>query len=215
MLYATVPPQPRHLAVVRTGEVAPAGWWGAGRAATWADAVQAARTVARAARTELTVRAAEYPPWHPGRCAELLLGDIVVGCAGELHPRVVATLELPPRTAAMELDLDAFAPPPPVQAPRVSPFPPVLLDVALVVPAEVAEAEVLAAIRSGAGQLLESARLFDVYADAERLGPGVKSLAFALRFRAADRTLTVEEASGARDAAVARAAAEYGARLRA
>ena len=214
LLYATVPPQPRHLAVVLTGEVAPAGWWGAGRAATWADAVQAARTVARAARTELTVRAAEYPPWHPGRCAELLLGDIVVGYAGELHPRVVATLELPPRTAAMELDLDAFAPPPPVQAPRVSPFPPVLLDVALVVPSDVPAATLLAAVREGAGELLESARLFDVFADAERLGPDRKSLAFALRFRAPDRTLTGDEAAAARDAAVARAAEVCGAELR-
>jgi len=199
---------------VLTGEVAPAGWWGAGRAATWADAVQAARTVARAARTELTVRAAEYPPWHPGRCAELLLGDIVVGYAGELHPRVVATLELPPRTAAMELDLDAFAPPPPVQAPRVSPFPPVLLDVALVVPSDVPAATLLAAVREGAGELLESARLFDVFADAERLGPDRKSLAFALRFRAPDRTLTGDEAAAARDAAVARAAEVCGAELR-
>ena len=214
LLYATVPPQPRHLAVVLTGEVAPAGWWGAGRAATWVDAVQAARTVARAARTELTVRAAEYPPWHPGRCAELLLGDIVVGYAGELHPRVVATMELPPRTAAMELDLDAFAPPPPVQAPRVSPFPPVLLDVALVVPSDVPAATLLAAVREGAGELLESARLFDVFADAERLGPDRKSLAFALRFRAPDRTLTGDEAAAARDAAVARAAELCGAQLR-
>jgi phenylalanyl-tRNA synthetase beta chain len=91
----------------------------------------------------------------------------------------------------------------------------VLLDIALVVPAEVAAGDVLAAIRSGAGNLLESARLFDVYADEERLGPRAKSLAFALRFRAADRTLTVEEASVARDAAVARAAERFGARLRA
>jgi phenylalanyl-tRNA synthetase beta chain len=115
----------------------------------------------------------------------------------------------------MELDLGAFQPPLPAPAPEISPFPPVLLDIALVVPAPVAAGDVLAAIRSGAGNLLESARLFDVYADEERLGPRVKSLAFALRFRATDRTLTVEEASVARDAAVARAAERYGARLRA
>ena len=66
---------------------------------------------------------------------------------------------------------------------------------------------------AGAGELLESVRLFDVYAGSS-LGDGVKSLAFALRFRAADRTLTVEEATAARDAAVARATAETGARLR-
>ncbi len=69
-------------------------------------------------------------------------------------------------------------------------------------------------MRAGAGELLESVRLFDVYADEARSGPAHKSLAFALRFRAPDRTLTVDEATAARDAAVARAAAECGARLR-
>jgi len=62
--------------------------------------------------------------------------------------------------------------------------------------------------------LLESARLFDVYVDPERLGPGVKSVAFALRFRAPDRTLTLEEATAARDAAIGRAGELHGARLR-
>ncbi len=195
------------------GHASAPGWWGTGRPADWADAVEAARVVARAARAELTVRRGDQPPWHPGRCAELLLGDVVIGHAGELHPRVVTTLDLPARTCAMELDLDAFQPPPPERSPELSTFPPVLLDLALVVPAEVAAQEVLAAVRAGAGELLESVRLFDVYADDERLGAGLKSLAFALRFRAPDRTLTVEEATIARDAAVARAAEQFGARL--
>jgi phenylalanyl-tRNA synthetase beta chain len=214
-LEAALPDQPRHAAVVLSGPRDRAGWWGTGRPADWTDAVEAARVLARAARTELTIRRGDQPPWHPGRCAELELDDRVIGYAGELHPRVVTTLGLPERTCAMELDLGAFQPPPPAPAPEISPFPPVLLDIALVVPVDVAAGDVLTAIRSGAGPLLESARLFDTYADAERLGPGVKSLAFALRFRAADRTLTVEEASVARDAAVARAAEDYGARLRA
>ncbi|HEY7048230.1 MAG TPA: phenylalanine--tRNA ligase subunit beta [Jatrophihabitantaceae bacterium] len=214
-MYAAVPPQPRHAAVVLAGDVERPGWWGAGRPGLWADAVQAARTIAETARAELTVRNAEHAPWHPGRCAELLLGDVVVGYAGELHPRVVAALELPPRTAAMELDLDAFAAPPPAQAPQISSFPPVLLDIALVVPAEVPAGSVESAVRDGAGELLESVRLFDVFADAERLGADRKSLAFALRFRAPDRTLTGDEAAAARDAAVARAAELCGAELRA
>ncbi|MBV9593641.1 MAG: hypothetical protein JO147_07605, partial [Actinobacteria bacterium] len=75
-------------------------------------------------------------------------------------------------------------------------------------------AAVLAALRAGAGDLLESIRLFDVYADDARLGAGVKSLAFALSFRAPDRTLTQAEADAARDAALARAADQLGARLR-
>jgi phenylalanyl-tRNA synthetase beta chain len=89
-----------------------------------------------------------------------------------------------------------------------------LLDVALVVPAGVAAADVASALRSGAGALLESIRLFDVFTDEARLGPGRRSLAFALRFRAPDRTLTVEEATAARDAAIEAAAAATGAALR-
>ena len=212
---AALPAQPRHLAVVLCGDRERAGWWGTGRAATWADAVEAAQVVARAARAELSTRNAQYAPWHPGRCAELLLGGRVIGHAGELHPRVITALGLPERTCAMELDLDAFPVPLPPRAPVISSFPPVLLDVALVVPVEVPAAALEATVRSAAGPLLESVRLFDVYADEQRLGAGLRSLAFALRFRAPDRTLTVEEATAARDAAVAAAAERHGARLRA
>jgi phenylalanyl-tRNA synthetase beta chain len=210
---ATVPRQPRHLAVALTGELELAGWWGPGRAGDWADVVEAARIAARAARAELAVRKADIAPWHPGRCAELLLSGAVIGVAGELHPRVISTLGLPPRTCAMELDLDAFPEPQPASAPVLSNLSPVLLDLALVVDAGVAAAEVLAAVVFGAGELLESARLFDQFEDPARLGPGLKSLAFSLRFRA-EHTLTVEEATAARDAAVAEAARRVGARLR-
>ncbi len=213
-LNASVPYQPRHLAAVFHGDVDRSGWWGAGRAATWSDAIEAARVVARAARVELEVQPAELAPWHPGRCAALLLDGVVVGYAGELHPRVLEALELPPRVSAVELDLDAFTPPPPVPTPAISSYPPVLLDVALVVDAAIASADVLRALRTGAGDLLESVRLFDSYADEVRLGPGLKSLAFSLRFRAPDRTLTIEQATELRDAAIAAAAAECGARLR-
>ena len=66
---------------------------------------------------------------------------------------------------------------------------------------------------AGAGELLESVRLFDVYTGAQ-LGEGRKSLAYKLTFRAPDRTLTAAEAVAARDAAVAEAAARVGAELR-
>ena len=212
---AALPAQPRHLAAVLCGDRERAGWWGPGRAATWADAIEVAQVVARAARAELTTRNAQYPPWHPGRCAELVLDGRVVGHAGELHPRVITAFGLPERTCAMELDLDAFPVWQPPRAPVISTFPPVLLDVALVVPADVPAGAVEATVRTAAGPLLESVRLFDVYADEQRLGSGLRSLAFALRFRAPDRTLTVEEATAARDLAVAAAAEAHGASLRA
>jgi phenylalanyl-tRNA synthetase beta chain len=212
---AALPVQPHHLAVVLSGDFAPHGWWGPGRPATWADAIEAAQVVARAARTEVTTRPADLPPWHPGRCTALLLGDDVIGHAGELHPRVIAALGLPERTCATELDLDAFEPPIPAPAPDVSRYPPVLLDVALVVGPYVAAGELERTLQEAAGPLLESVRLFDVYTDPERVGAGLRSMAFSMRFRAPDRTLTVDEAIAARDAAVVAAATRHGAQLRA
>ena len=209
-LLGAVPVQPWHVAVALTGNREPRGWWGPGRPAEWADAVQAARIVAATAGVELTVRAGQLAPWHPGRCAELLVGDRVVGHAGELHPRVLAALDLPPRTCAMELDVDALPPAPIPVGPHVSTFPPVLVDLALVVPDEVPAAEVEEALREGAGELLESIRLFDLYTGAP-VPAGSRSLAYALTLRAPDRTLTGEEANAARDAAIAVAVARTGA----
>ncbi len=99
-------------------------------------------------------------------------------------------------------------------APTIFAFPPALIDVAVVVPAETPAAEVGSALAAGAGELLESLRLFDVFTGPQ-LGEGRKSLAYALTFRAPDRTLTAEEATTARDAAVAEAARRTGAALRA
>ncbi|MEU2731556.1 phenylalanine--tRNA ligase subunit beta [Streptomyces griseoviridis] len=219
-LDATLPDQPRHVAVVLAGAREQAGWWGKGHPAEWADAVEAARAVAREAGAELVVRGGQYGPWHPGRTAELAVvvdgTERVVGHAGELHPRVLKSLGLPDRTSAMELDLDALqaAGNDTPQAPRISTFPMATQDVALVVDVAVPHAEVEAALREGAGELLESIRLFDVYENGAQLGEGKKSLAYALRFRAGDRTLTVDEASAARDAAVALAGERAGAVLR-
>ncbi|WP_369245330.1 phenylalanine--tRNA ligase subunit beta [Streptomyces sp. R41] len=219
-LTAALPVQPRHAAVVLAGAREQAGWWGKGRPADWADAVEAARTLARETGTELLVRSGQYGPWHPGRCAELAVrvGGVeqVIGYAGELHPGVLKTLGLPARTCAMELDLDALeqASEGLPKGPKISTFPVATQDVALVVDKFVPHTDVEAALREGAGELLESIRLFDVYENSEQLGEGKKSLAYALRFRAADRTLTVDEASAARDAAVALAAERTEAVLR-
>ncbi|WP_328975479.1 phenylalanine--tRNA ligase subunit beta [Streptomyces canus] len=219
-LDAALPEQPRHVAVVLAGAREQAGWWGKGRPADWADAVEAGRLVAREAGAELVVRGGQYGPWHPGRCAEFVVVvdgvETVVGHAGELHPRVVKAFGLPARTSAMELDLDvleAVGDDTP-QAPAISTFPVATQDVALVVDKFVPHAEVETALREGAGELLEGIRLFDVYENEEQLGDGKKSLAYALRFRAGDRTLTVDEASAARDAAVALAGERTGAVLR-
>jgi phenylalanyl-tRNA synthetase beta chain len=207
-----LPGQPLHLGLVVSGERERAGWWGPGRAASWADALEAVRRVAESVGVEVTVRAAAHAPWHPGRCAEVVVGDAVLGHAGELHPRVCAAYGVPARTAAAEIDLTRLLEHATsmVEAPEFSSFPVAKEDVALVVDDAVSAADVEAALRAGAGEYLESVRLFDVYTGPQ-VGDGKKSLAFALRFRAPDRTLTEHEAGAFRDAAVAAAAERCGA----
>ncbi|MEV4675419.1 phenylalanine--tRNA ligase subunit beta [Actinomadura sp. NPDC049382] len=212
-LEAALPDQPHRVAVVLSGDREPAGWWGEGRPALWADAIEAARTVAREVGVELTAKADQHAPWHPGRCAALYAGDTLVGHAGELHPRVTKAYGLPARSCAMELELRRLGEPVSVRAPHVSSYPVATQDVALVVDAGVPAADVESALRDGAGDLLEAIRLFDVYTG-EQAGEGRKSLAYSLRFRAPDRTLTAEEASQARDSAVAAASERTGAVLR-
>ena len=214
-LQELLPDQPRHVAVLLTGARELGGWWGSARRADWADAVSAARLVARTVGTDMHVTPGAAAPWHPGRCAALLVADIVVGHAGELHPKVIERLGLPERSAAMELNLDAVAAArvPVTPAPGVVTMPVAKEDVALVVATDIAAGDVAHALQQGGGELLESVRLFDEYTGSQ-VGEGRKSLAFALRFRAADRTLTSDEVAATRRAAVAEAARRFGAVLR-
>ncbi|WP_343708554.1 phenylalanine--tRNA ligase subunit beta [Mycobacterium sp.] len=212
-LDASLPRQPQHVAAVLTGLREPRGPWGDGRRADAADAFEAVRIIARASGIDVTLRAAQYLPWHPGRCAEVRVGGIVVGHAGQLHPAVIERSGLPKGVCAVELNLDAIPIVDALPAPRVSPFPAVFQDVNLVVDADIPAQTVADAVRDGAGELLEEVRLFDVYTGPQ-VGENRKSLTFALRFRATDRTLTEDEASAARDAAVRRAAEQVGAALR-
>jgi phenylalanyl-tRNA synthetase beta chain len=211
-LFEAIPEQPLHLAVVRAGERERSGWWGAGRAADWSDAIAIVRRLGTELGVVVSVEASSRMPWHPGRCARILVDGIELGHAGELHPQVCASFGLPPRSAAVEIDLDALmgAAPDVVPGPEFSTYPVAKEDVALVVEDSVAAADVESALREGAGDLLESVRLFDVYSG-DQIGAGHKSLAFAMRFRAPDRTLTEQETGAARDAAVALAAEKCGA----
>ncbi|VFA97022.1 phenylalanine--tRNA ligase subunit beta [Nocardia cyriacigeorgica] len=212
-LLASLPDQPVHVAAVLSGRREPRGPWGEGRPAEAADAFALADAVADAAGVVIERRAGTYLPWHPGRCAELVVDGVVVGHAGELHPAVLERSGLPPRTCAFEVNLDALPLREARPVPVVSPFPAVLQDVSVSVEKAVPAAQVESALRSGGGELLEDITLFDVYEGAQA-GEGRKSLTYALRFRAPDRTLTEDEASAARDAAVSAASAAVGAVLR-
>ncbi|CAN5417025.1 phenylalanine--tRNA ligase subunit beta [soil metagenome] len=213
-LEAALPAQPQRVGIVMAGERVHSGWWGKGRAVSWADAIAAVLEVARALHVPVEVEAIAYAPWHPGRCAQIVLDGTVIGHAGELHPRVIKAYGLPARTVAAEFDLDALidAAPDLGDAPSFSTFPVAKEDVALVVDADVTVERVARAL-VGASELIESVRLFDVYTG-DQVPTGAKSLAFALRLRAPDRTLTDDEIKAARDAAVAAAHTATGATQR-
>ena len=214
-----LPPQPLHVAGVLTGAQVPKQPGRAAEHADWQDAVAAVLEVAGAVGAEAVLEQAERAAFHPGRTARVGVrtaeGTVPVGWAGELLPAVAAEHGLPGRVAAFELDVDALLAAAPRQ-PALSPIsaqPAATQDLSLVVGETVPAAHVLDAVVEGAGELLEAATLIDDYR-----GPGVpdgaKSLTFALRFRAADRTLTAAEATAAKQAGVAIAAARLGASLR-
>jgi phenylalanyl-tRNA synthetase beta chain len=209
---AALPVQPRMVAGVVTGDWTGAGWQGPAIPAGWQQVVAAVKIAGRAVGLELVPVAGESTPWHPGRCARFELDGVVLGYAGELHPSVCAALGVPARTAAFEIVLDSLL----AVAPEVGELTPLSShpvakeDVALIVDTDVPVAAVESALREGAGELLESLSLFDVY-EGPQAGEGKKSLAFALRFRAPDRTLTDAEAATSRDAAVERASELTGA----
>ncbi len=187
----------------------------------WADALEAARSAAASVGVNVEssrawvpegtqkLRGAPVPasadapedvaPFHPGRSANLFVrtgrGFKVVGRAGELHPKVVEEYGLPARSAAFELDLDVVSStvrPGFLQVKPVSTYPPVKEDLAIVVDDYISAREVETVIRRGAGGLLESLVLFDIYSGAQ-IKEGARSLAYSLTLRAPDRTLSAEE----------------------
>ncbi|MGZ5370471.1 phenylalanine--tRNA ligase subunit beta [Aeromicrobium sp.] len=214
-LDAALPDQPQRIALALSGDRLKSGWWGKGRRAEWADAVESFRLVARSLNVTLEVSADhDHAPWHPGRSAAFHLDGRHVGHAGELHPRACKAFGVPARTAVAEIAIDDLiaASPEVTPAPVFSTYPVAKEDVALVVD-ETVTADAVHRSLSGASDLIESVRLFDVYTG-DQTGAGKKSLAFSLRLRAPDRTLNDEEIKATREAAVAAAAEATGATQR-
>ncbi|MBT2486689.1 MULTISPECIES: phenylalanine--tRNA ligase subunit beta [unclassified Microbacterium] len=214
-LDASIPPQHRHVAVLLTGNVSPRQPGRAAESAGLTEALDAVRVIAAAAGVEIDVVQAERAALHPGRTGALRVGAEEVGYVGELHPAAAAEADLPGRATVVEIDLDrilelAGAR---IVAESLSTFPAATQDVSLTLPADVAAGDVRAALTDGAGALLESVRLVDDYRG-EGVPDGSKSLTFAMRFRADDRTLTAAEATEAKLAGVAAAAELFGAALR-
>jgi len=183
------------------------------RAYDWRDALDAARLIADVLGVEIVIAQGTHQAFHPGRTAQLRTQDgQTIGYAGELHPKLLQTENLPERTCAFEVNFtELFASRSGVpQASPIYGYPAATQDVALVVDENIPASDVAQALRDGAGELLEDLRVFDDYRG-QGVESGKKSLAFAMRFRAPDRTLTAEEASASREAAVAVAAERFGA----
>mgnify|MGYP000388813579 FL=1 len=210
-IFASVPPQGYHVAGLFVGKTENENWQGKARAYNWQDAIAYAQDVLALCNLEWTVARSDLAPWHPGRCAELIVNGKAVAHAGELHPRIVAAYGLPERSVAFAVALGALPDSALVRPTTVGTMPAAVQDVALIVDSNVSAADVEGALRAGAGDLLESITLFDRY---DKIGDGKISLAFTLVFRAQDRTLTGEEVSAMREAATAVAAAKFGAVVR-
>ena len=214
-LNASIPPQHRHVAALLTGNAVARQPGRPAQAAGLTEALDAVRVIAAAAGVEIDVAQSQRAALHPGRTGVLSVGADEVGYVGELHPVVAEGADLPGRAVVLELDLDLILSlaGSRIVAESLSTFPAATQDVSLTLPADIPAAEVQAALAEGAGALLESVRLVDDYRG-EGVAEGTKSLTFALRFRAPDRTLTAAEATEAKLAGVAIAAERFGAALR-
>ena len=219
-LQASIPPQRRHVAVLLTGARVAKQPGVAVAEYELADALDAVRTIALGAGATIEVAQGRRVALHPGRAGVLAVAHAdgtshEVGYVGELHPEVARDAELPGRVYVAELDLDLLLElvgEPDVEA-SLSTYPAATQDVSLVVSLDAPAAEVRAALVEGAGALLEDAHLVDDYRGSG-IAEGEKSLTFALRFRAPDRTLQAAEATEAKLAGVAVAAERFGARIR-
>jgi phenylalanyl-tRNA synthetase beta chain len=214
-LNASIPPQPWHVATMFLGNAIDKQPGQTAVPSGLSDALASVAQIGQALAVDIRLAAGSHHALHPGRTAELWVGDRSVGFAGELLPSLAEELDLPRIVAVTELDLDALlelarqevAPQPIVSMPAAT------QDLSLVVRTDVSAADVLATVIEGAGTLLEHAALVDDYRG-KGIADGEKSLTFALRFRAPDRTLTAAEASEAKNAAATLATQRHGATIR-
>lgn len=214
------PKEKKKLAGVMAGAMADASWNYPSTPFDFFDGKGVIENIARElAVPKLRFKALDAqsaPHLQPGRAAEVLSAGTTLGWVGELHPLAVDAYEAAAPVVAFELDVDAL-----VKSCRpardyvdVPAFPAVSVDVAFVVDEKVTHENLTQCMSSAGGKLLEDTVLFDVYRDAERVGMGKKSMAYALTYRAADRTLTSEEVDKAHARLIKKVCAATGAEVR-
>ena len=165
--------------------------------------------------TDYTLQKGDIPTFHPGRNAEVLLGDKRIGTFGEAHPEVLENYDLPYKAYLFEFNLEAlvsvatftkrFEP--------ISIYPKVVRDLAIVVDRQTLSDIPTALIYATGGDAVESVRLFDVY-EGEQVPEGKKSLAYTITYHSATETLTDKAVNALHDKVVKRLNRELGAELR-
>jgi len=195
--------EPHRFAALAAGSLGERSWRGGGVPADFFALKGALEALGRQLGVELSFAPAEQPFLHPGRSAAVSIGGEEVGWLGEVHPLVCRTWDLD-AAVAFEIDsapLVAAATVGEESYEEITVFPPVLEDLAVVVPEAVAASEVRAAVLEGASPYCSRAEVFDVFRG-EQVGEGRKSLALAVEFSAPDRTLTDGEVASLRKSIV-------------
>jgi phenylalanyl-tRNA synthetase beta chain len=214
----TLPDEPHRIAALMTGAVRRATWREQAPPAVdffTAKGVLAGLLDALRAQWSLAAGAGE-PYLHPGRAAAVTIAGRPAGWVAEIHPRIAAEWDFSDALAGFEIDFAAVAAAVAEAAAYqdLTSFPEVREDLAVIVPDTVTAATVVEAALAAGRPLLTAAEVFDVYRDAERLGPDHVSLALRLSYRAPDRTLTDEEVAGRRRRIVAALSEQLGGRVR-
>ena len=213
-----LPAEPRRIAILLCGSRYSSSWQGdVGSAMDFYDL----KGVLQAMFDRFHLRGIEFEPdqnpsFHPGRCARVTANGQPLGWCGELHPLVKERYELPidpVQAAELELELIQQLVPERYEIVSIPTFPPVLEDLAVVVPEDIPARQVLRLIREAGGETVAEASLFDIYRGGQA-GQGMKSLAFSLTYQASDRTLTDEEVANVRQRIVRKLEQALGARLR-
>jgi phenylalanyl-tRNA synthetase beta chain len=200
--------EPQRLGALAVGPLVEKSWRGGGEPADFFALKAVLEALAGQLGVELGFDAAEEPFLHPGRSAAVEIDGVAIGWIGEIHPLVAREWDLE-AASGFEVSTAALLGAATVGVEiyeDVTTFPAVHQDLAVVVPVEVSASAVRDAVLAAGGELLRSARVFDLY-EGEQLGEGRKSLALRLEFRAADRTLTDDEVSPLREAIKAKLAA--------
>ena len=214
--HPTEPSDEHHaLAALLTGRLQPRSWRADDATADVFAAKALVAAVLDTLRVAWDVAPASWPFLHPGRSAEVLSGGVRLGFVGEIHPLVTREWDIEQPVAVFALDLGkvAAAAPGVAQYADVVSYPPLRQDLAVILASDVPAGDVVRTVREAGGELLAGAEVFDVYTGAQ-VGEGRRSLAFALTFRAPDRTLTDEDVAPVRERIVGALRERLGGELR-